>query len=412
MSTRKDVIVVGAGVIGCSIAYHLGRRGITTWIVDRESIATRASGKAWAVFTYAPSWVADERCVTTSAGALEGGPIDISETVAGESVANWLYLHSASYDRMAEFAIELKERGGIDIEYCETPSTNLVTQQELEQAGGPQELLRPLREAGGVEIDWIDASTLREQFPSLNPDYVGGITYPAGQVEPYKFTLAMAQAAEKLGAEIVRGEVVGFATQGDEITSVRLASGKELQADAVVLATGPWIGEVSALLGHEIGCRAFLSECLRAKMPGELPLHTLGAGDYWILPKKNGEVILAKYGPEDFIERPNLDASLREEAKLEIVKGVARILPALENATIVEHRGDLLAMAPTPPYQKPVMGRLPKWQNGYVASRFGGDGVCMSPATGELMAELIDTGKPPLRARRMFERLAPGAAGG
>ena len=407
MSTRKDVIVVGAGVIGCSIAYHLGRRGISTCIVDRESIATRASGKAWAVFTYAPTWVAYEKCVTTPSEGFESGPVDTSLTVPGESVAHWLYLHSASYDRMPEFAIELKERGGIDIEYCETPSTNLVTQKEFEEAGGPQELLRPMREAGGVETDWIDSDALREQFPSLNPDYVGGITFPAGQVEPYKFTLAMAQAAEKLGAEIVRGEVVAFATEGDKITGVRLASGNELQADAVVLAMGPWIGEGSALLGREIGCRAFLTQCLRAKMPGDLPLHTLGAGDYWILPKKNGEVILAMYGP-DFIERPNLDASLTEEVKLEIVKGVARVLPALEDATIVEHRGDLLAMAPTPPYQKPVMGRLPEWQNGYIASRFGGDGVCMSPATGELMAELIDTGKTPLRARRMFERLAPG----
>ncbi len=411
MSTRKDVIVVGAGVIGCSIAYHLGRRGISTCIVDRESIAVRASGKAWAVFTYAPALLGWEKCVTTPSEELESGPLDTSLTVPGESVAHWLYLHSASYDRMPEFAIELKERGGIDIEYCETPSTNLVTQKEFEKAGGPQELLRPLRNAGGVEADWIDSDTLREQFPSLNPDYVGGITFPAGQVEPYKFTLSMAQAAEKLGAEIVRGEVVGFATEGDEITGVRLASGSELQADAVVLAMGPWIGEGSALLGREIGCRAFLTQCLRAKMPGDLPLHTLAAGDYWILPKKNGEVILAMYGP-DFIERPNLDASLTEEVKLEVVKGVARILPALEDATIVEHRGDLLAMASTPPYQKPVMGRLPEWQNGYIASRFGGDGVCMSPATGELMAELIDTGKAPLRARRMFERLAPGATRG
>jgi glycine/D-amino acid oxidase-like deaminating enzyme len=82
-------------------------------------------------------------------------------------------------------------------------------------------------------------------------------------------------------------------------------------------------------------------------------------------------------------------------------------LPVLEDATIVEHRGDLLAMAPTPPHQKPVMGRLPKWQNDSIASRFGGDGVWMSPATGKLMAELIDTGDTPLRARRMFERLAP-----
>jgi len=408
MSTRKDVIVVGAGVIGCSIAYHLGRRGISSYIVDRESIASRASGKAWAVFTYAPAMVAFEKCVTTPSEGSESGPIDLSETVPGESVAHWLHLHSASYDRMPEFALELKERSGVDIEYCETPSTNLVTQKELEEAGGPQALLRPLREAGGVEADWIDCDALRKQFPSLNPDYVGGITFPAGQVEPYKFTLAMAQTAEKLGAEIVRGEVVGFRTEGDEITGVRLASGNELQADAVVLAMGPWMGKGSALLGCEIPCRAVFTECLRAKMPVDLPPHTLEAGDFWILPKKNGEVILATYGPADFIDRPNLDASLSEEVKLEIVKGVARILPALEDATIVEHRGDLLAMAPTPPYQKPVMGRFPEWQNGYIAARFGGDGVCMSPATGELMAELIDTGKAPLRARRMFERLAPG----
>jgi glycine/D-amino acid oxidase-like deaminating enzyme len=408
MSTRKDVIVIGAGVIGCSIAYHLGRRGVSACIVDRESIAARASGKAWAVFTYAPAMLVFEKCVTTPSTAFESGSIDLSETLPGESVGHWLYLHSASYDRMPEFAIELKERGGVDIEYCETPSTNLVTQKEFEEAGGPQELIRPLREMGGVESDWLDYDALRKEFPSLNPVYAGGITYPAGQVEPYRFTLSMAQAAESLGAEIVTGEVVGFATEGDEITGVRLASGNELQADAVVLATGPWIGEGCALLGHEIGCRAFLTQCLRAMMPVDLPLHTLGAGDYWILPKKNGEVILAMYGP-DFIERPNFDASLTEEVKLEILEGVARVLPALEDATIVEHRGDLLAVAPMPPYQKPVMGRLPEWQNGYIASRFGGDGVCMSPAAGEVMAELIDTGKAPLRARRMLERLAPGA---
>ena len=408
MSARKDVIVVGAGVIGCSIAYHLGRRGISTCIVDRESIATRASGKAWAVFTYGPAWTAFETTITTPVEEFENGPVDTALTVPGESVEHWLFLHTASYDRMPEFAIELKERSGIDIEYCETPSTNLVTQKEFEQAGGPQALLLPFQKAGGVECDWLDSDALREPFPSLNPEYVGGISYPAGQVEPYKFTLAMAQAAEKLGAEIVRGEVVGFATESDEITGVQLASGRELQADAAVLAMGPWIGEASALLGCPIGCRAVFTECLRAKMPVDLPLHTLGAGDFWILPKKNGEVILATYGAEDFIDRPDFDASLSEEMKMTALNGVARILPALEDATIVEHRGDLLAMAPTPPYQKPVMGRFPKWKNGYVATRFGGDGVCMSPAAGELMAELIDTGKTPLRARRMFERLAPG----
>ena len=123
MSKIKDVIVIGAGAIGCSIAYHLGRRGISVRVVDRESIAVRASGKAWAVFTYAPYWVASERCVTIPAEAFQDLPVDATETVPGVSVADWLHLHEASYNRMPEFAIELAERGGVDIEYCETPST-------------------------------------------------------------------------------------------------------------------------------------------------------------------------------------------------------------------------------------------------------------------------------------------------
>jgi glycine oxidase len=410
MSRSGDVIVIGAGVIGCSIAYHLGRRGISTRVVDRESIAARASGKAWAVFTYAPSWVAGERCVATPSGAQEGAPVEVDKTVPGVSVADWLALHSSSYERMPEFAIELAERGGVDVEYCETPSTELCTRGDLEEVGGPQELLRPIRAVGGVEADWIDGDALRELFPSLNSAYVGGISFPAGQVEPYRFTLAMAQAAEKLGAAFVQGEVVDFATRGDAITGVRLASGLELQADAVVLATGPWIGALSDRLGCAIACRPVFSECLRATMPVDLPLHTLGAEDFYIVPKKNGEVILATYGPKDFVDRPDFDAHPSEETKLAALEGVARILPALENATIVEHRGDLLAMAPTPPHQKPVMGRFPAWRNAYVAARFGGDGVCMSPAAGELMAELIDTAQVPLRARHMFECLAPACA--
>jgi hypothetical protein len=72
------------------------------------------------------------------------------------------------------------------------------------------------------------------------------------------------------------------------------------------------------------------------------------------------------------------------------------------------HSADADSLVPA----EPVMGRLLEWQNGYIASRFGGDGVCMSPATGERMAELIDTGKVPLRARRMPPRLVPGAASG
>ena len=161
LPSSSDLAIAGiGGGAGCSIAYHLGRRGFSSCIVDRESIATRASGKAWAVFTYGPAWTGYEKCVTTPTAELESGPLDTSLTVPGESVEDWLYLHTASYDRMPEFAIELKERGGIDIEYCETPSTSLVTEEELAEAGGPRDLVQPHLAAGGVESDRTISSKL------------------------------------------------------------------------------------------------------------------------------------------------------------------------------------------------------------------------------------------------------------
>ena len=89
------------------------------------------------------------------------------------------------------------------------------------------------------------------------------------------------------------------------------------------------------------------------------------------------------------------------------MSGCAEILPALEEAKLVEHRGDLIAMRASAPFQKPTLGRLPQWENGYLATHFAGLGIGMSPAAGELMAELIATGRRPLRAAQTLAQLAP-----
>ena len=60
MSKKHDVVIIGAGAIGCSIAYHLARRGITSTIIEKEYIGARASGKAWAVVSY-PHWFIERR---------------------------------------------------------------------------------------------------------------------------------------------------------------------------------------------------------------------------------------------------------------------------------------------------------------------------------------------------------------
>jgi len=324
-------------------------------------------------------------------------------THAAPSIADWLYLLSSSYERMPNLALEITERGGIDVEYGESLNTVLLAEADLDQQGREAHLAPYLR-AGGVETGWLDAKQLREIFPSLSPEWQAGITNPEGQVEPYKYTLGLAQAAEQLGASMKQGEAVGFKIQGDRITGLELASGEILESDSFVIAAGPWSRQIASHLGVDIAMRMVMAECLRVEVPGGMPLQTLVAGDYWIIPKVNGEVILGPY-VGSMSPRETYDDSLNEELKLKTLTECAAILPVLEDAKLLEHRGDLLSMPAEAPSEKPILGRLPQWRNGYVATHFGPLGISMSPAAGELMAEMIATGKPPLRAAKALDHL-------
>jgi glycine/D-amino acid oxidase-like deaminating enzyme len=220
--------------------------------------------------------------------------------------------------------------------------------------------------------------------------------------------LALAQAAEKLGAEIRHGEVVGFGTRGEQVTSVQLASGDELAADAVVLAAGPWCAEPAARLGCELVIENVLDECIRVKPAEPLPLHSISDGQGWIIPLRDGDVICASWHEGYASKRPgDFDANLRDESPARIIRDVTRILPGLERAQLVEQRGDLLAYAPPAPCERPILGRIPGWQNAHVATRLGGSGMMLSPGVGELLAGLVADGTIPLRARQLMDVLSP-----
>jgi glycine/D-amino acid oxidase-like deaminating enzyme len=91
------------------------------------------------------------------------------------------------------------------------------------------------------------------------------------------------------------------------------------------------------------------------------------------------------------------------------VEAAIELLPDLKDAELIEHRGDLAAYIPGPTYVKPILGRLPDWENGYFATA-GGFGIHLSVGIGEIMADLIIDGEAPYHAKQMMERLSPGQA--
>jgi len=406
MSIKDGVIIVGAGAAGCSVAYHLARRGITSQIIDREGIASRASGKAWAVWYYPPT-----TCSASNLDFTENVLSILADAELQNEIAQKLEyqqrmvdLHWIGYHRLPEAVRELEERGGIDVGYRELPFVQIALSEKIEEVYKKD--LSAIRSAGYYEGDWLEPDELQAIFPNINPQIKGGMCLPGFKVEPYKYTLCLAQAAEKMGCTIRSGEVVGFGSQGSRVTSVVLASGTEIQAHEVVLAMGPWIGQATSWLGKELPVELHREQCVRVELPSPFPPYGIWTTEGGIIPELDNKVILhGSKGLPDVVT--NFDSSLTEESKLSAIEMATNLFPEIEEGSIVEHRGDLECWAPVLRMQ-PVLGRHPEWDNVYLASRFGTCGIMLSLSAGELMAELIARGgKAPYRVEKLLETLSP-----
>ena len=368
MSSR-EVVVVGDGVIGCSIAYHLAKQGVSSQIIERDAIASQASGKAWAVFP--------------SPGALvffEG------ISVPQGSIRPFLTLCEEGFRRLPQSAAQLKEEGGIDIGYGELPYIRLAF-SESEEKQYKERMSELQRE--GFDIGWLDRSEVVHRVPDIASGVRGGLLFPEYQVEPYQYTLALAQAAEKRGAGIKQGEVVGFRSEKARVNAVILATGTTIEADAVVLAMGPWTGQGTSWLGKEIPIKVEREQCLRVEISQSLPLYRLTTVDSTIIPKVNGTVVLGRaLQPE---EAEDFDDTPRYEGMMKLIEAAVGLVPRLQAAKVIEHRVGLEAWPPAG--LKPVLGQLPGWDNVYVAARLQTMGIIMSLAVGRLMADLIINGR-------------------
>jgi len=372
MSPKKEVVIIGGGVCGCSIAYHLAKQGVPSQIIERDAIASQASGKAWAVIS-APARIL----------------LFFEDTVVPRgSMQPCLSFFEEGFRRFPQLALELREEGGVDIEHDELPCLSVIFQESEE--GYLKERLSQLANEG-FEVSWLKEDEVKARIPDINPRVRGAVFFPGQQVEPYKYVLSLFQAAEARGASIKQGEVVGFRYQGSKVTAVTLAKG-EVEADVVVLAMGPWSGQGTSWLGKEIPLIVRREQCLKVEVPQRLPPYRLLNNQVAIIPKVNGTVILGRTGAHDMVheEVVNFDDRPTEEAKTSIMSAAVDLFPKLEEAKLVEHRAGLEAWQPNGGL--PMLGRLPGWDNVYLAAWLATWGIQWSPAVGRVMADLIVKG--------------------
>jgi sarcosine oxidase, subunit beta len=358
---RAEVVVVGAGVVGASVAYHLAARGCTDVVVlDRG--AQPGAG---------------------STGRATGG----FRSQFGSAVNVRLSL--LSRDKLRRFADEL----GVDPGY--RPRGYLF----LARSPAAMAALRAARRVQQAEGFHETVEVTPDQIRRLNPalrtdDLLGGTFGPDdGFLRPLEVLRGYAEGAARLGVRFRYGEPVqAFRRQGGRLAAAVTPAG-EIAAGSFVNAAGAWAAGVGRLAGAEVPVTPLRRQVAITLPTDLLPEHmpmTIIADDGFHLRVRDGRILLL--WPDEPANGDPWDTSVQDGWVNEVVRRAHERLPCLRAAQIDRERcwAGLYEMSPD---RHALLGRAPEVENLFLANGSSGHGVMHAPALGHLLAEVVLDGR-------------------
>ncbi len=356
-ASGANIIVIGAGVVGCSLAFHLARAGARVRVFDKGGICAGMSARSGALvrmhYTFAPeaelAWKSHHYFKNWS--EIVGGRCGFVQT---------------------GFAVVVDERNASRLR------TNVAMLQRV-----------------GVDTEVITSSELHNREPHAFVDDVALAAFEphSGYADPVATTESLAAAAKRHGAEFTTNTaIVRITHRGGRATGVVDGAGRVHEADAVCVVAGPWTDALLAPLGMKIGIKSERAQIAFFKRAPKLRhciyIDTI-AGSYFR--PHGGDLTLAGLGgwkaeaeanPDDFRESNDDDfvAAVRER--------LAKRIPAMADAPYSSGHAGIYDVSPD---ARAVMGAVPGVDRLFVAAGFSGTGFKTAPAVGASMAELILT---------------------
>jgi len=395
------VVVVGGGVVGVCCAYFLALRGASVTVLERDEIGRAASyGNAGLISPGHPPINRPGRvpqALRSTGDRLS--PLYIQPRW-DPALVRWLWafrrfctedhveLAMAALAplglRTANLFDELVEGERLECEYRRSGYLE-VYDTEAGLASGRIEA--GVVERHGFSLEYLDGPALREREPLLAAGVRGGWFHDEGTVvEPYRFVLEMADRAAAWGAAVrPHVEVRELRTERGRVIGVRTASGEDLQADAVVLATGAYSPELMASLGCPLpiqpakGYHADRRRRDPAMQELSLPC-LLGERAVFCSPMRN-HVRFA--GTLEFSGR---NLNLRRD-RLDQLDAAARRYFTVTDLS--ERVSEWCGLRPCTPDGLPVIGRVPGYSGAYVSTGHAMLGLTLGPVTGSLIADLV-----------------------
>ncbi len=366
--TVPHIVIIGGGVIGTSIAHHLAKQNTRVTLIEEKDLAAGSSGACDGLVF------------------MQSKKPGIHLCLAMESLKRF-----QSLQRELPVDIEFKQIGGMVIIESDAQYRAMETFTQEQQKNG-------------LDVRLLDRSQALAKEPFLSDHILGASFSPLdGQVNPINLALGFAQAAKRAHANIVtHTKVVGIATQNNRVTGVHTTRGF-FKADLVVNAAGSMAALVADLVGISLpirprrgqivvthGAHPVLRHCLisatyiAAKY--DPTLADKGGEGISMEQTDNGNLLLGSTREFVGLNRENTPEGIRK-----IISQTATLLPVLKTFQVIR---TFAGLRPYTPDGLPLLGPVKSLDGFIMAAGHEGDGIALSPITGELMAEML-LGHPP-----------------
>lgn len=376
------MVVAGAGLIGLVTAWRAARSGLRVTVVSSQEPGA-ASGVAAGMLTPA------------------------TEATFGEEPLMRFGLRSQA--RYPSFLAELAEDTALDPGYR--------AEGTLQVAFDPDDLavlveLMELRDRLGAKTERLTSRECRRLEPMLAPSVRGGVMAPDDHsVDPRRLAAALRSAAAERGVVFVADRVARVVASDGAVRGVRLGGGGEIATGQVVLAAGAWSSQIEGLpRGVVPALRPVKGQLLRLRTPrGAEPIVTrtvrglVKGSAVYLVPRADGEVVMGATQ-----EEMGFDERLTAGGVWEILRDARELVPGITELEITE---SCVGLRPGAPDNEPLLGptRLPGLHQATGHFRHG---VLFAPATGDVMAQALTSGRLPEYASRFTaDREQPGSAG-
>ncbi|POB10156.1 hypothetical protein CO251_11330 [Sulfobacillus sp. hq2] len=347
MGDAPDVLIVGGGVIGCALAYDLAASGLDVTVLEQERVGAG---------------------VSYGAGGMLAPQIEFAQGGPG---LEWGMRSLTLYQEWDE-AIRQRIGFGLDLDL-----SGIVRVTNTPNAWGPSDPFIRRHTQMGYVVKRLDASTIREWAPQIHPAITSGIWVVGGQVDAYRATRMMAQAAVSHNALIRSGVMV----TGIEDGCVMTTAGR-LCAQMVIVATGAWLPHLV-----DVPLKPVKGQRLLVALPQLLARVPIFGDNIYVVPKASGQYFLgATTEPEaGYDQNPTL------EALMDLGTAAVGLFPELRHASVIEPWAGL---RPVLPGELPLIARVPRYERVLAVGGHYRHGFLLAPITARIVRDWMVSNAP------------------